>query len=219
MTLPLSIRGLRHTYGSAEILHGLDLDVPAGSTLAVLGPSGCGKSTLLRLVAGFERPAAGQIDIAGVTVVGPGSWLPPQRRPIGYVAQQGSLFPHLSVRRNLEFGLDRRQRGDRVRVAELLDLVSLDASCLNRYPHELSGGQQQRVAIARALANDPQIILADEPTGALDSRTTEDIINLFEKLNEDGITIVLVTHELDIAKHARRRLVFHDGKIVEDVHQ
>jgi iron(III) transport system ATP-binding protein len=196
MTLPLSVRGLRHAYGSAEILHGLDLDVPAGSTLAVLGPSGCGKSTLLRLVAGFERPAAGQIDIAGVTVVGRGSWLPPQRRPIGYVAQEGSLFPHLSVRRNLEFGLDRRRRGDRVRVAELLDLVSLDASCLDRYPHELSGGQQQRVALARTLARRPALVLLDEPFAALDAdlraatRTA-----MAEVLHSAGVATVLVTHD------------------------
>jgi iron(III) transport system ATP-binding protein len=196
MTLPLSIRGLRHAYGSAEILHGLDVDVPAGSTLAVLGPSGCGKSTLLRLVAGFERPAAGQIDIAGVTVVGRGSWVPPQRRPIGYVAQEGSLFPHLSVRRNLEFGLDRRRRGDRVRVAELLDLVSLDATCLDRYPHELSGGQQQRVALARTLARRPALVLLDEPFAALDAdlraatRTA-----MAEVLHSAEVATVLVTHD------------------------
>jgi iron(III) transport system ATP-binding protein len=196
MTLPLSIRGLRHAYGSTEILHGLDLDVRAGSTLAVLGPSGCGKSTLLRLVAGFERPAAGQIDIAGVTAVGRGSWLPPQRRPIGYVAQEGSLFPHLSVRRNLEFGLDRRRLGDRVRVAELLDLVSLDASCLDRYPHELSGGQQQRVALARTLARRPALVLLDEPFAALDAdlraatRTA-----MAEVLHSAGVATVLVTHD------------------------
>ena len=196
MTLALSIRGLRHAYGSTEILHGLDLDVPASSTLAVLGPSGCGKSTLLRLVAGFERPTAGQVEIAGVTVVGPGSWLPPQRRPIGYVAQEGSLFPHLSVRRNLEFGLDRRQRGDRARVAQLLDLVSLDATCLDRYPHELSGGQQQRVALARTLARRPALVLLDEPFAALDAdlraatRTA-----MAEVLRSAGVATVLVTHD------------------------
>jgi iron(III) transport system ATP-binding protein len=196
MTLPLSVRRLRHAYGSAEILRGLDFDVRAGSTLAVLGPSGCGKSTLLRLVAGFERPAAGQIDIAGVTAVGRGSWLPPQRRPIGYVAQEGSLFPHLSVRRNLEFGLDRRRRGDRQRVAELLDLVSLDASCLDRYPHELSGGQQQRVALARTLARRPALVLLDEPFAALDAdlraatRTA-----MAEVLHSAGVATVLVTHD------------------------
>jgi iron(III) transport system ATP-binding protein len=196
MTLPLSVRRLRHAYGSAEILRGLDFDVRAGSTLAVLGPSGCGKSTLLRLVAGFERPAAGQIDIAGVTAVGRGSWLPPQRRRIGYVAQEGSLFPHLSVRRNLEFGLDRRRRGDRQRVAELLDLVSLDASCLDRYPHELSGGQQQRVALARTLARRPALVLLDEPFAALDAdlraatRTA-----MAEVLHSAGVATVLVTHD------------------------
>jgi iron(III) transport system ATP-binding protein len=196
MTFALSIRGLRHAYGSAEILHGLDLDVPAGRTLAVLGPSGCGKSTLLRLVAGFERPAAGQVDIAGVAVVGHGSWVPPQRRPIGYVAQEGSLFPHLSVRRNLEFGLDRRQRRERVRVAELLDLVSLDLSCLDRYPHELSGGQQQRVALARTLARRPALVLLDEPFAALDAdlraatRTA-----MAEVLRNAAVATVLVTHD------------------------
>jgi iron(III) transport system ATP-binding protein len=196
MTFALSIRGLRHAYGAVEILHSLDLDVPAGSTLAVLGPSGCGKSTLLRLVAGFERPTAGQVDIAGVTVVGQGSLVPPQRRRIGYVAQEGSLFPHLSVRRNLEFGLNRRQRGNRVRVAELLDLVSLDASCLDRYPHELSGGQQQRVALARTLARRPTLVLLDEPFAALDADLRAATrAAMAAVLRSAGVATVLVTHD------------------------
>jgi iron(III) transport system ATP-binding protein len=196
MTFALSIRGLRHAYGAVEILHSLDLDVPAGSTLAVLGPSGCGKSTLLRLVAGFERPTAGQVDIAGVTVVGQGSWVPPQRRRIGYVAQEGSLFPHLSVRRNLEFGVNRRRRGDRARVAELLDLVSLDASCLDRYPHELSGGQQQRVALARTLARRPTLVLLDEPFAALDADLRAATrAAMAAVLRNAGVATVLVTHD------------------------
>jgi iron(III) transport system ATP-binding protein len=196
MTFALSIRGLRHAYGAVEILHSLDVDLPAGNTLAVLGPSGCGKSTLLRLIAGFERPAAGQVDIAGVTVVGQGSWVPPQRRRTGYVAQEGSLFPHLSVRRNLEFGLDRRRRGDRLRVAELLDLVSMDASFLDRYPHELSGGQQQRVALARTLARRPALVLLDEPFAALDADLRAATrAAMAEMLRSAGVATVLVTHD------------------------
>ena len=196
MTFALSIHGLRHAYGAVEILHSLDLDIPAGSTLAVLGPSGCGKSTLLRLVAGFERPAAGQVDIAGVTVVGQGSWVPPQHRRIGYVAQEGSLFPHLSVRRNLEFGLNRRRRGDRLRVSELLDLVSLDASFLDRYPHELSGGQQQRVALARTLARRPALVLLDEPFAALDADLRAATrAAMAAVLRSAGVATVLVTHD------------------------
>jgi iron(III) transport system ATP-binding protein len=196
MTFALSIHGLRHAYGAVEILHSLDLDVPAGSTVAVLGPSGCGKSTLLRLVAGFERPAAGQVDIAGVRVVGQGSWVPPQHRRIGYVAQEGSLFPHLSVRRNLEFGFDRRRRGDRARVAELLDLVSLDASFLDRYPHELSGGQQQRVALARTLARRPALVLLDEPFAALDADLRAATrAAMAAVLRSAGVATVLVTHD------------------------
>ena len=196
MTPALQVRGLRHAYGNLEVLNGVDLDVDAGGTLAVLGPSGCGKTTLLRLLAGFERPEAGTVDIGGEPVAAADRWVPAERRPIGYVAQEGSLFPHLTVRRNLEFGLDRASRRLPHIVADLLDLMSLDPSLLNRYPHQLSGGQQQRVALARTLARRPAVVLLDEPFSALDAdlraatRTA-----MADALQATKVTTVLVTHD------------------------
>ncbi|CAA9317613.1 MAG: Molybdenum ABC transporter ATP-binding protein ModC [uncultured Friedmanniella sp.] len=197
MTLPaLQVRGLRHAYGAVQVLHGVDLEVEAGGTLAVLGPSGCGKSTLLRLVAGFERPTGGTVEINGELVADAGQWVPAERRPMGYVAQEGSLFPHLSVRRNLEFGLDRASRRLPHVVAELLELVSLDRSLLDRYPHELSGGQQQRVALARTLARRPALVLFDEPFSALDADLRAATrAAVADALRATKVTTVLVTHD------------------------
>jgi iron(III) transport system ATP-binding protein len=195
----LLVQNLRHAYGSLEVLHGVDLQVPSGTMTAVLGPSGCGKSTLLRLIAGFERPGAGRIVIAGTTVVGEDHWVPPQHRRIGYVAQEGALFPHLTVRRNLEFGLDRSRRS-RAALVELMDLVSLEPSHLDRYPHELSGGQQQRVALARTLARRPALVLLDEPFSALDTDLRAATrTSVAEALQASEVTTVLVTHDQDEA--------------------
>jgi iron(III) transport system ATP-binding protein len=196
MTTALEIRDLRHAFGPVEVLHGLDLDVPAGSITAVLGPSGCGKTTLLRLVAGFDRPAAGTIRLTGQLVSGNGHWVSPEKRNIGYVAQDGSLFPHLTVRRNLEFGLSRAERRDPRRVAELIAQVSLEPDHLDRFPHQLSGGQQQRVALARTLARHPAVVLLDEPFTALDTglrATTRAAVAA--TLRAVGMTTVLVTHD------------------------
>ena len=147
----LRLSGVHKSYGPVSVLRGVDLVVPDGGLTAVLGPSGCGKTTLLRLVAGFDRPDAGTIEIAGRVVTGPA-----EERRIGYVTQEGNLFPHLTVARNITFGLPRRERRAAARVAELLEFVGLDASYAHRHPHELSGGQQQRVALARALAPRPR---------------------------------------------------------------
>ena len=196
MTPEVQVRGLRHAYGPVQVLHGVNLDIDAGGTLAVLGPSGCGKSTLLRLLAGFERPAAGTVEIGGEPVAGAGRWVPAERRPIGYVAQEGSLFPHLSVRRNLEFGLDRASRRLRHVVPELLELMSLDQSLLDRYPHQLSGGQQQRVALARTLARRPALVLLDEPFSALDADLRAATrAAMADALQATKVTTVLVTHD------------------------
>jgi iron(III) transport system ATP-binding protein len=222
MTFALQLHGLRHSYGGVEVLHGLDLTVAAGTTLAILGPSGCGKSTLLRLVAGFERPQSGSIAIGGRTVARVGAEAPevsvsPQRRDMGYVAQEGSLFPHLTVRRNIAFGLPRRQRRDRERVVELLGLVALSADYLDRYPHELSGGQQQRIALARALSRRPSLVLLDEPFSALDTdlriatRTA-----VVAALQSAGVTTVLVTHDQGEAlSFADTLAVMVDGRFTQ----
>jgi iron(III) transport system ATP-binding protein len=196
MTTALEIRRLRHAFGPLDVLHDLDLDVPTGSITAILGPSGCGKTTLLRLVAGFDRPSEGAIRLNGRLVSGNGHWVPPEKRNIGYVAQEGSLFPHLTVRRNLEFGLSRAERRDPRRVAELIAQVSLEPDHLKRFPHQLSGGQQQRVALARTLARHPGLVLLDEPFTALDTglrATTRAAVAA--TLRAAGMTTVLVTHD------------------------
>src|SRR5499427_3212933 len=164
----LAVTGLHKAFGDHPVLTGVDLEVPAGSLTAILGPSGSGKTTLLRLLAGFERADTGTIGIGGVLVDGPGAYLPPERRRIGYVPQEGSLFPHLTVAGNVGFGLPARQRRGSA-VEALLETVGL-AGFGRRYPHQLSGGQQQRVALARALAIKPAVLLLDEPLSALDAK-------------------------------------------------
>src|ERR1700758_1328872 len=165
----LRIRGLQKSFDGHPVLHGIDLSVERGTLLALLGPSGSGKTTLLRLLCGFERVDEGTISIGDSIVSGPAVHVPPEQRQIGYVAQDGALFPHLSVADNIVFGLSRRQRYRPCRVSELLELVGLPPSYASRPPQELSGGEQQRVALARALAPAPALVLLDEPFSSLDA--------------------------------------------------
>ncbi|MZE79078.1 ABC transporter ATP-binding protein [Streptomyces xinghaiensis] len=193
----LRISALSKFYdGGTPVLDGLHLTVPAGALAAVLGPSGCGKTTLLRIIAGFLRADAGTVEVAGRTVEGPGTHVAPERRRIGIVPQEGALFPHLSVARNVAFGLPGKDRGERRRrTEEMLGLVGL-AGYGDRMPHELSGGQQQRVALARALAPRPELVLLDEPFNALDSALrTEVRADVRAALRATGATAVLVTHD------------------------
>ncbi|QOV33667.1 ABC transporter ATP-binding protein [Streptomyces ferrugineus] len=197
MTNDLHIEQLAKSYGpEAHVLRGLDLDVPGGALAAVLGPSGCGKTTLLRVVAGFLRADAGSVTVGGRRLTGPGVQLPPERRRVGIVPQEGALFPHLSVARNVAFGLSGLDRGERRRrTEEMLDLVGL-AGYGERMPHELSGGQQQRIALARALAPRPQLVLLDEPFNALDSALRAGVrADVRAALRATGATAVLVTHD------------------------
>jgi iron(III) transport system ATP-binding protein len=176
------------------VLLGLDLEVPDGTVVTVLGQSGSGKTTLLRMIAGFDRPDAGAIVIDGQVVDSPGRFVPAERRRIGYVAQEGNLFPHLTIARNIAFGLPRRQRGTG-RVEELLDLVGLGGMG-RRYPHQLSGGQQQRVALARALAPRPNVVLLDEPFSSLDAGLRASLrFDVMRILREQRATTVFVTHD------------------------
>ncbi|MGY1737991.1 ABC transporter ATP-binding protein [Geodermatophilus sp. SYSU D00684] len=192
----LTVTGLAKSYGRTPVLTGVDLHVPAGTTTALLGPSGCGKTTLLRIVAGFDDPDAGTVELGGRVVAGAGRGLPARRRGIGFVPQEGGLFPHLSVAGNVAFGLPRRLRRDRARIAGLLALVGLDAALADRAPHQLSGGQQQRVALARALAPEPSLVLLDEPFSSLDAALREDTRRaVVEALRATGATAVLVTHD------------------------
>ena len=184
-----------------------NLSVRKGEILALLGPSGCGKTTLLRLIAGFEVPDAGRIDVAGVEVAGPNVWLQPERRKIGFVFQDYALFPHLDVLRNVAFGLTGLPRKERLeRAKEVLDLVGLTIFS-RRYPHQLSGGQQQRVALARALAPAPDVILLDEPFSNLDAAlrgsTRREVRRILEA---SGATTILVTHDQEEAMTFADRL-------------
>ncbi len=171
--------------------------VRPGHLLAVLGASGSGKTTLLRLIAGFERADAGTIAIGGVPVAAPGLHLPPERRRIGYLAQEGALFPHLSVGRNIAFGLGLGRGGEAAaRVAELLEMVGLPAAYAARSPQQLSGGEQQRVALARTLAPEPRLVLLDEPFSALDAGLRQEVRQtVATALQRTGATAVLVTHD------------------------
>jgi iron(III) transport system ATP-binding protein len=211
----LSVAGLRKAYGPVVALDGADLEVEAGTLAAVLGPSGCGKTTLLRCVAGFERIHSGTVGVAGRTVAGPGTHVPPHRRRVAVVPQEGALFPHLSVAGNVGYGLDRAARRSG-RVEEVLALVGLPGYA-DRMPHQLSGGQQQRVAVARALGPRPPLVLLDEPFSALDAGLRGDLRrDVREALRADGATAVLVTHDQGEAlSMADQVAVMRDGRIVQ----
>jgi iron(III) transport system ATP-binding protein len=194
----LAVTGLHKAFGSHPVLTGLGLEVPPGAFTAVLGPSGSGKTTLLRILAGFERPDRGSVTIGGVMVDGERCHVPAQRRRIGYVSQEGSLFPHLTVEANVGFGLPRRRRHG-PRVSDLLDAVGM-TGLARRYPHQLSGGQQQRVALARALAAMPQIVLLDEPFASLDANLRASVRSDVHAILRDAeTTAILVTHDQDEA--------------------
>lgn len=213
----LSLRGVRKAYGTTSVLSGVDLDIPAGSLTAVLGASGCGKTTLLRLIAGFIEPDAGTISFDGTEVAGPSGSVPARRRRVGYVPQEGSLFPHLSIADNITFGLPRAQRGPGPRLSALLALVGLDAEVATRFPDELSGGQQQRAALARALAPDPSVVLLDEPFSSLDAGLREGTGRAVARaLRATGATAVLVTHDQGEALSlADQVAVMRDGQLVQ----
>jgi putative ABC transport system ATP-binding protein len=213
------VRGVTRVYpGHVNALAGVDLRVEYGETVAITGPSGCGKSTLLHLLAAIDTPTAGSVIVAGqdlAHVHDPSGY---RRNEVGLVFQFHNLLPQLSALGNVElpmFGthLSARQRKDR--ASELLAQVDL-SGCEHRLPTELSGGERQRVAIARALANDPKILLADEPTGSLDSWSTTRFLDLLDRLGDGGATIVMVTHAPDVAAHADRIVEMRDGTIVAD---
>jgi putative ABC transport system ATP-binding protein len=220
----IEVRDLKKTYQMGDetvaALAGVSLSFPRGSYLAITGPSGSGKSTLMNILGGLDRPTSGSYlfedeDVSHFDDDGLARF---RNQRIGFVFQSFQLLPRYSALQNVELpmvyaGIDVKER--RERAAEMLAKVGL-ADRQHHRPTQMSGGQQQRVAIARSLANNPDLLLADEPTGALDSATGKDVMALFEQLNSEGLTVILVTHDANVAARARRRVGFRDGLIVSD---
>jgi putative ABC transport system ATP-binding protein len=224
MTEVLKARGLAKTYSAEGVdvlaLRGVDLDVAAGEFTALMGPSGCGKSTLLHLLGGLDRPTAGSIELGGrrVEALSEAAWAIVRRREIGFVFQFFNLVANLTVAENVE--LPARLVGAsaaeaRARRDELLERLDV-AARPDTLPSRLSGGQQQRVAIARALVNRPAVLLADEPTGNLDSASAAEVLALLREIQSEGQTLVLVTHDARVAATANRVLSMRDGLVVDE---
>ncbi len=220
----IRLRAVERTYamggGEVRALDGVDLEITGGEYLAIMGPSGSGKSTLMNILGCLDTPSGGSYELAGTQVqnLDDDQLAAIRNREIGFVFQTFNLLPRADAVANaalplLYAGLDRGER--RRRAQEALERVGL-GDRLDHRPSELSGGQCQRLAIARALVNRPSIVLADEPTGNLDSKTSEEIIGLFDQLSRAGTTLILVTHEDEIAAHARRQIRLRDGRVVSD---
>ena len=220
--------GVTKQYGDLVVLDKLNLEIKKNEMVSIIGPSGSGKTTVLRVLMTLEKINGGIIHLDGETLThmnengkmieASEKYLRDRRSKIGMVFQQFNLFPHMTALQNCIEApvevLGMKKEDAEERALELLELVGLTDK-KDQHPSRLSGGQQQRVAIARAIINNPAILLADEPTGALDSKTTEDVLDLFDKLHESGITIVLVTHEDEVANRAKKIAKFKDGRIVE----
>lgn len=217
----ITLKNISKYYSHDSVgLNEVSLHIEPGEFVSVVGQSGTGKTTLVKVLIAEERPTAGTIEIGGWDITRiPLRDIPLLRRQIGVIFQDFKLLPKRTVRENVSFALEvAGERKDRIRqvVPKVLDIVGLSHK-LNRYPHELSGGEQQRVAIARSLVHRPKILVADEPTGNLDSINTQEIIEILKKINEFGTTIMLVTHNREIVNQLRRRVVvLHDGRVVSD---
>ncbi|WP_327243256.1 amino acid ABC transporter ATP-binding protein [Streptomyces sp. NBC_01320] len=220
MTAAIEIQGLHKSFGDVEVLRGIDFTVAPGEVVCVVGPSGSGKSTLLRCVNLLEEPTSGTVTVGGVDMTDPDIDLDAMRRRIGMVFQQFNLFPHLKVLDNLTIAQRRvlgRGREEAGRIArENLAKVGL-ADREDSFPSQLSGGQQQRVAIARALSMGPGLMLFDEPTSALDPELVGDVLGVMRTLADEGMTMMVVTHEMGFARDVADRVVFmDDGRVVEE---
>jgi iron(III) transport system ATP-binding protein len=213
----LELSSISKSFADALVLDNLNLTVAPGSRTAIVGPSGSGKTTLLRILAGFETPDNGRIVMQGNTLFGDGVFVPAHQRRIGFVPQEGALFPHLNVADNIAWGLDSSREEKRRRVAALMEMVALDPQLANHWPHEISGGQQQRVALARALAQQPSLMLLDEPFSALDTglraatrKATADL------LAEAGVASILVTHDqTEALSFASQVAVMRQGRFAQ----
>lgn len=220
----IEVKNLEKTYknGTLEFqaLKGIDLSIDKGEFVAIMGTSGSGKSTFMNILGCLDKPSVGEYILDGTPVqdMSEDELSHIRNKKIGFVFQSFNLIPRTSALRNVELPLLYARKSPKERKAkatELLTKVGLGDK-LENHPNEVSGGQRQRIAIARALANDPPIIFADEPTGNLDSRSGEEVMDIFKSLHKDGVTIVLVTHEREIAEHAHRVVTFKDGEIIND---
>ena len=221
----VEVAGIVKTYvmGKTEVhaLGGVDVTIRQGELIAIMGTSGSGKSTLMNIIGGLDYPSSGSYYLDGIEVnkLGKNALADIRNQKIGFVFQGFNLLARTSALENVELPLlyDRsgRVKNHREAAKKSLEMVGL-GDRMDHYPNELSGGQQQRVAIARALVTNPSLILADEPTGNLDSRTTVEVMALFQELNEKGITIILVTHEDEVSRYAKRVIVLRDGKVIKD---
>ncbi|WP_326635484.1 amino acid ABC transporter ATP-binding protein [Nonomuraea fuscirosea] len=217
MTHAIELRDLHKHFGQNQVLKGIDMTVDPGQVVCVIGPSGSGKSTLLRCVNLLEAPTRGKVFVEGVEVTDPDVDIDAVRRRIGMVFQQFNLFPHMTALENVMIAqrrvLKRGKKEAEVVARENLDKVGVGAKC-DALPGQLSGGQQQRVAIARALAMNPDLMLFDEPTSALDPELVGDVLTVMRKLAEEGMTMLVVTHEMGFAREVADRVVFMDGGVV-----
>ena len=220
VTAPIEIRALHKSFGDLEVLKGIDFRVETGEVVCVIGPSGSGKSTLLRCINLLEQPTSGQIFVDGVELTDPDVDIDAVRRQIGMVFQQFNLFPHLTVTQNLTIAQRRvlgrgKKEAERV-AAENLERVGLSPKA-EAFPSQLSGGQQQRVAIARSLAMGPDLMLFDEPTSSLDPELVGDVLGVMRRLAQEGMTMMVVTHEMSFAREVADRVAFmDDGVILEE---
>lgn len=216
----LELNSIYKSFGAQQALENINLSVPTGSRTVIVGPSGSGKTTLLRMIAGFEFPDTGSLSLNGQTLVDNTHSVPAHQRLIGYVPQDGALFPHMTVAANIGFGLTDKGPARQERIAELMDSVNLDSHMAKRWPHELSGGQQQRVALARALAQQPRLMLLDEPFSALDTGLRAAMRKMVARLLEaTGVTTILVTHDQSEAlSFADQLAVMRQGRLVQSGH-
>lgn len=226
MSSVVQLQDIHKTYDSGEVkvhaVRGVSLEVHSGEFMAVMGASGSGKSTLMNLIGCLDRPTAGSYHLDGVNIadLDRNELADLRNQKLGFVFQGFNLLSRTTALENVELPMFYGQRrisakAMRERAMHCLDIVGL-TNRSDHFPSQLSGGQQQRVAIARALVNEPQILVADEPTGNLDSKTSVEILGVFQRLNDAGITILMVTHELDIAQYCRRNLVMRDGRVVSN---